>query len=107
MYLRSGAYIKSGSRSVVSEGSRVYTEGSVNQTDHKPLTAILEDESDSSLEQSYRVMTSFNVGVDMVNDSEAIGTSNMSRKKLMKLLYAVTTTTMPTSIKIKIVSTTI
>ena len=35
-------------------------------------------------------MTSFNVGVEMVNDSEAVGTSNMSGKKLVKLLYAVT-----------------
>lgn len=90
MYLRSGAYIKSGPRSVVSEGGKVSTEGSVNQADHRPLTIILEDESDSSLEQSYRVMTSFNLGVDVVSDSEAIETSKLTGKRLMKLLYAVT-----------------
>ena len=70
MYLRSGVFIKSGTRSIASESSKVSMEGSVNQAHPSPVTAIPEDDSDFSSEKSYRIMSSLKPGVEFVSDAE-------------------------------------
>ncbi len=90
MYLRSGAFLKSGARSIASESSKASTEGSVNQAHPSHLTAIPEDDSDSSSEQSYRIMSSLRPGVEVVNDTKTIGNVRPVEGEPKVLLYVTT-----------------
>ncbi|MCO5581225.1 hypothetical protein L7F22_035103 [Adiantum nelumboides] len=78
---KQGVSKPTGAKSVVFEESKVFAEGSVNQAGPRPLTAFLEDESNSSSEQSFIVMSIVKPGVEAVSDTQAIGTSRMAEEK--------------------------